>query len=114
MTSASCSPTRRRRCGAGSAKPTTAQGIHTRFAAIAAETPDNPAVTWAGGTLSYRELDASANRLAGALAARGAGAETPVAIKLSRGPHYVVAMLAALKAGAHVRAAGAGDAGRSG
>jgi len=86
--------------GAGSAKPSTGQGIHTRFAAIAAQTPDNPAITWAGGRLSYGELDARANRLAGALAARGAGAETPVAIKLSRGPHYVVAILAALKAGA--------------
>ena len=62
--------------------------------------PDSPAVTWADGSLSYRELDDAANRLAGALAARGVGAETPVAIKLSRGPRYVVAILAALKAGA--------------
>ena len=29
--------------GAGSAKPATAQGIHTRFAAVAARTPDSPA-----------------------------------------------------------------------
>ena len=86
--------------GADSARPATAQGIHTRFAAIATPTPDNPAVTWAGGTLSYRELDAAANRLAGALAARGARAETPVAIKLSRGPDYIVAILAVLKTGA--------------
>ena len=86
--------------GARSARSTTAQGIHTRFAAVAAQTPDHPAVTWAGGTLSYRELDTAANRLAGVLAARGAGSETPVAIKLSRGPQYIVAILAALKAGA--------------
>ncbi|MFZ1164754.1 amino acid adenylation domain-containing protein [Mycobacterium sp.] len=86
--------------GARSAGSTTAQGIHTRFAAVAAQTPDHPAVTWAGGTLSYRELDTAANRLAGVLAARGAGSETPVAIKLSRGPQYIVAILAALKAGA--------------
>ncbi|MDT7739824.1 MAG: mycobactin peptide synthetase MbtF, partial [Mycobacterium sp.] len=86
--------------GASSARPTTAQGIHTRFAAIAVRTPDNPAVTWAGGTLSYRELDVAANRLAGALAARGARAEAPVAIKLSRGPEYIVAILAVLKTGA--------------
>jgi mycobactin peptide synthetase MbtF len=86
--------------GAGSAKPSTVQGIHTRFAAVAARTPDNPAVTWAGGALTYRELDAAANRMAGALAARGAGAETPIAITLSRGPDYIVAILAALKTGA--------------
>jgi mycobactin peptide synthetase MbtF len=86
--------------GADSARLQPAQGIHTRFAAIATLTPDSPAVTWAGGTLSYRELDAAANRLAGALAARGARAESPVAIKLSRGPEYIVAILAVLKTGA--------------
>ncbi|HZC90380.1 MAG TPA: amino acid adenylation domain-containing protein [Mycobacterium sp.] len=86
--------------GTGSAKPVTAQAIHTRFAAIVASTPDNPAVSWAGGVLTYRELDAAANRWAGALTARGATAETPVAIKLSRGPDYVVAIFAVLKTGA--------------
>ncbi len=83
-----------------STKPARAQGIHTRFAEVAARVPDSPAVTWAGGVLSYRDLDAAANRLAGALVARGVGSETPVAINLSRGPQYIVAMLAALKAGA--------------
>ncbi|HXS84167.1 MAG TPA: amino acid adenylation domain-containing protein, partial [Mycobacterium sp.] len=86
--------------GRRTAKPATAHGIHTRFAHVAARVPDHPAVTWSGGMLTYRELDEAANRLAGALAARGAGAETPVAIKLPRGPQYVVAILAALKAGA--------------
>ena len=86
--------------GVASAKPQQAQGIHTRFAAIAAMTPDNPAVTWAGGALSYRDLDVAADRLAGALKIRGAGAETPVAIKLPRSPEYIVAILAVLKTGA--------------
>jgi mycobactin peptide synthetase MbtF len=86
--------------GAGSAKPSTGQGIHARFAAVAAGTPDNPAVTWAGGALTYRELDTAANRMAGVLAARGAGSEAPVAITLSRGPDYIVAILAVLKTGA--------------
>lgn len=86
--------------GAGSAEPAAAQSIHRRFAAAAARTPDSPAVTWADGALSYRELDAAADRLAGALSARGAGAETPVAIKLPRDPRYIVAILATLKAGA--------------
>jgi mycobactin peptide synthetase MbtF len=86
--------------GTGTTKTATAQGIHTRFAEIAASTPDDPAVTWASGALSYRELDAAANSLARVLTARGAATETPVAIKLSRGPDYIVAILAVLKAGA--------------
>ncbi|WP_292990143.1 amino acid adenylation domain-containing protein [Mycobacterium sp.] len=86
--------------GAVSSESTAAQGIHIRFAAVAARMPDSPAVSWADGVLSYRELDEAANRLARALANAGAGAETPVAIKLSRGPQYVIAILAVLKAGA--------------
>jgi mycobactin peptide synthetase MbtF len=84
--------------------PPAAVGIHVRFAAIAERMPDNLALSWAGGVLSYRELDASADRLAGRLADmlgdRGAGAESPVAIELLRGPQYIVAMLAVLKTGA--------------
>jgi mycobactin peptide synthetase MbtF len=86
--------------GIGSTRTATAQGIHTRFAAIAASKPDDPALTWTGGTLSYRELDAAANGLARALTMRGAASETPVAIKLSRSPNYIVAILAVLKTGA--------------
>ena len=56
-------------------------------------------MSWVGGELTYRELDAAADRMAAALVARGVGAETPVAILLSRGPDYVIAMLAVLKAG---------------
>ncbi|OBB93806.1 non-ribosomal peptide synthetase [Mycobacterium sp. 852002-30065_SCH5024008] len=76
-----------------------AVGIHTRFAEVAGRTPDNLAVSWARGQLSYRELDALADGLAARLAERGVRPETPVAIRLSRGPQYVVAMLAVLKAG---------------
>jgi mycobactin peptide synthetase MbtF len=79
-------------------------GIHVRFAAIAKKVPDNVALSWAGGALSYRELDTWADRLAGRLAVmsgdREAGAESPIAIELLRGPQYVVAMLAVLKTGA--------------
>ncbi len=84
--------------------PSPALSIHARFAAVAQRTPDHLAVSWAGGTLSYRELDAAADRLASGLADlladRGSGAETPVAIRLLRGPQYIVAMLAVLKVGA--------------
>jgi mycobactin peptide synthetase MbtF len=84
---------------AGALTPPAIRGFHTRFAEIAASKPDNTAVSWAGGALSYRELDAGASALAAQLAARGVTAETPVAIRLFRGPHYIVAMLAVLKAG---------------
>ncbi|BCI54092.1 non-ribosomal peptide synthetase [Mycolicibacterium litorale] len=74
-------------------------GVHTAFTEAARRTPDAVALSWDGGTLSYREVDIAADRLAAALTGRGVGSETPVAIALSRGPDYVVAMLAVLKAG---------------
>ena len=77
----------------------TPSGIHIRFAKAAARTPDDTAISWADGAMSYRELDTRADRLAAQLVRRGVGPETPVAIRLFRGPGYVVAMLAVLKAG---------------
>ncbi|MFD7705905.1 amino acid adenylation domain-containing protein [Streptomyces sp. NPDC059786] len=50
--------------------------------------------------LTYAELNASANRLAHALTARGIGAEDVVALALPRSGRLVVALLAVLKAGA--------------
>ncbi|MGA7052192.1 MAG: amino acid adenylation domain-containing protein, partial [Mycobacterium sp.] len=73
--------------------------VHIRFAEIAAAKPDSVAVSWADGQLTYRELDALADRLAAALHRAGVRGETPVAIVLPRDPHYVAAMLAILKAG---------------
>lgn len=73
--------------------------VHTRFSEIAAAQPDSVAVSSSDGQLTYRELDALAGRLAAALSRAGVGSETPVAIMLSRGPNYVAAMLAILKAG---------------
>jgi mycobactin peptide synthetase MbtF len=76
-----------------------AVAVHTRFAEATAAQPDSMAVSWADGQLTYRELDALADRLAAALSRAGVGGETPVAIMLSRAPSYVAAMLAILKAG---------------
>lgn len=73
--------------------------MHTRFAEIAAAQPDSVAVSWADGQLTYRELDALADRLATGLRRADVSRETPVAVALSRGPRYVAAMLAVLKAG---------------
>ena len=79
-------------------------GIHTTFTEIARAQPDSLALSWQDGTevyheMTYRDLDVAADRVAAGLSARGVRAETPVAINLSRGPEYVVAMFAVLKAG---------------
>ncbi|BBZ03723.1 non-ribosomal peptide synthetase [Mycolicibacterium chitae] len=76
-----------------------AAGVHLRFAQIAARHPDAVALSHADGELSYAELDRAADRLAAALVARGVADEAPVAINLPRGPQYVIAMFAVLKAG---------------
>ncbi|MFE6050671.1 AMP-binding protein [Kitasatospora sp. NPDC056446] len=70
--------------------------------AQAARTPDAPALVLAGGeTVTYRELNASANRLARALAARGARPGTVVGLAAaSRPADLVTALLAVVKSGA--------------
>ncbi|MBO4259411.1 condensation domain-containing protein, partial [Streptomyces griseorubiginosus] len=70
------------------------------FRAQAARTPHAPAVTSGGRTLSYADLDTRSNRLAQALADRGAAPERFVAIALPRDCDTVVALLATLKTGA--------------
>ncbi|MFF1482018.1 amino acid adenylation domain-containing protein [Streptomyces sp. NPDC058301] len=70
------------------------------FEAQAVRTPDNTAVVYDTTSLSYRELNERANRLARALIARGAGPERLVALVLPRSAETVVALLAVVKAGA--------------
>ncbi len=79
--------------------PANPDAVHTRFAEIAAVQPDSLAVSWAGGKLTYAELDALADRLAATLSRNGLGGETAVAVTMPRGPGYVAAMLGILKAG---------------
>lgn len=74
-------------------------GVHARFSEIATRQADSVALSWADGELTYGELDALADRLAAVLRRARVGAETPVAITLPRGPNYVTALLAILKAG---------------
>jgi amino acid adenylation domain-containing protein/non-ribosomal peptide synthase protein (TIGR01720 family) len=61
---------------------------------------DAVAVSCDGNAVTYRELDERANRLARLLVARGVGAETLVAVAMTRSVDLVVALLAVVKAGA--------------
>jgi amino acid adenylation domain-containing protein len=70
------------------------------FAAQVSRTPDAVAVDDGERTLTYRELDAAANRLARRLIERGAGPERVVALVLGRSLGWLVSMLAVLKSGA--------------
>ncbi|GAA3776521.1 hypothetical protein GCM10022403_009130 [Streptomyces coacervatus] len=70
------------------------------WAAQAAATPNADAVLDRGTRLTYRELDARAEQLAGRLTAHGAGPERVVGIALPRTAELVVAVLAVLKTGA--------------
>jgi amino acid adenylation domain-containing protein len=74
--------------------------IHELFEAQAARTPGAAAVVHDGRALTYAALNARANRLARHLRAIGAGAGTRVALCVERSHEMVVAVLAALKAGA--------------
>ncbi|WP_367254171.1 non-ribosomal peptide synthetase [Pseudomonas sp. stari2] len=75
------------------------QCIHHLFAEQALARKDAPALTFAGQTLSYAELDARANRLAWALRERGVGPQVRVGLALERSLEMVVGLLAILKAG---------------
>ncbi|HZT59442.1 MAG TPA: amino acid adenylation domain-containing protein, partial [Pyrinomonadaceae bacterium] len=74
--------------------------IHELFEARAATEPEAVAVVCGGETLSYGELNRRANRLARRLRRLGARPETVVGLCLEQSSGMMVAMLAALKAGA--------------
>ncbi|MYT19076.1 AMP-binding protein, partial [Streptomyces sp. SID7760] len=73
--------------------------VHEIFAGHAARTPDAVALVHEGTSHTYRELDASANRLAHRLRALGVGPDTLVGLCLPRSADLVVALLGILKAG---------------
>nr|WP_314534438.1 non-ribosomal peptide synthetase [uncultured Pseudomonas sp.] len=75
------------------------QCIHPLFSQQAAVRGDAPALTFAGVTLSYRELDERANRLAWMLRERGVGPQVRVGLALPRSLEMVIGLLAILKAG---------------
>ena len=70
------------------------------FGVRVAAGPDAVAVVCGDVVVTYGELDVRAGRVAGELAARGAGPESVVAVVMERGVGLVVALLGVLKAGA--------------
>jgi len=76
--------------------PATLSGL---FEQQADRTPDAVAVAAGARTLTYRQLDARANRVAHALAARGVGPDVMVGLHVSRTVDLVVGALAIHKAG---------------
>nr|WP_231996353.1 non-ribosomal peptide synthetase [Mycobacterium scrofulaceum] len=81
-------------------RPATPVSIPASFAAQVARTPDAVAVTCAGRSMTYREIDASANRLAHLLSEQGAGPGRCVALLSARTADAIIGILAVLKAGA--------------
>ena len=77
-----------------------AVSIPVLFAAQVARTPEAVALSFEGRSMTYRELDEAANRLAHLLAGQGAGPGQCVALLLSRSAEAIVAILAVLKTGA--------------
>ena len=81
-------------------RPATAASIPAAFAAQVMRNPEAVAMTCAGRSMTYRELDEAANRLAHLLAGRGAGPSESVALLFSRSTEAIVSILAVLKTGA--------------
>src|SRR5262249_32896907 len=75
------------------------QCAHELFEEQVDKTPNAVAVAYEARQLTYRELNAQANRLAHRLRELGVGPETLVALCIERSPEMVVAVLGILKAG---------------
>ncbi|MGX5725422.1 non-ribosomal peptide synthase/polyketide synthase [Metapseudomonas otitidis] len=73
--------------------------VHQLFEQRALSQPNAPALTFAGRTLSYAELNAEANRLAHHLRGLGVGQDVLVGIAAERSVEMVVGLVAILKAG---------------
>ena len=81
-------------------QPATPVSIPALWAAQVVRNPYAVAVTSDGRSMSYRELDEAANRLAHLLAGQGVGPGQCVALLFSRSAEAIVAIVAVLKAGA--------------
>ncbi|MET9495958.1 AMP-binding protein [Streptomyces sp. NPDC006552] len=81
---------------------TPAATVAHAFTAAVRRAPDRTALAYFDGRLSYAEVDALSDSVAGHLAARGLERGDRVAIMLQNTPHFVLALLGAFKAGAVV------------
>ena len=77
-----------------------AASVYALFEQQAATAPHEKAIECGDECLTYAELNARANRIAGALRARGAGPDMLVGLCMQRSVGMVAAMLGILKAGA--------------
>ncbi len=82
--------------------PLTIAPVQTILEESAARWPDKPAVEFMGKRISYRELDALANRAASGLRKLGVKRGVHVGLFLPNTPHYVSAFLGVMKAGGTV------------
>ena len=82
------------------ARPSSKKSIGTVFQERAARYGDRVFLRFGDQQLTYGEANATANRYAAVLAARGVGQGDVVAIMLRNSPNAVLAMLAAVKCGA--------------
>ncbi|WP_276736404.1 surfactin non-ribosomal peptide synthetase SrfAA [Bacillus sp. (in: firmicutes)] len=69
------------------------------FEEQAAKTPDHPALQYEGESLTYRELNERANRLARGILSIGAGEGRTAAVLCERSMDMIVSILAVLKSG---------------
>ncbi|HEY4147014.1 amino acid adenylation domain-containing protein [Pinirhizobacter sp.] len=74
--------------------------VHGLFSRIAREHAASIAIEESDRAITYAELDDQANRVAGALIARGVGVGQCVALLMDRSADAIVALLGVLKAGA--------------
>lgn len=88
------------RCAGPVSRRSAGQTVHDLVSAAVTRFPNEPAVTFGEKTLTYRELEERADRLAGQLHAREIGEGKRVGISLQRSLDMPVAVLGVLKTGA--------------
>lgn len=73
--------------------------VHSLFEQQVEQRPEQVALRWTGGAMTYRELGEAADRIAAELRSRGVGPGTAVGISVPRGPFLAATVFGVLKAG---------------